>query len=143
MISAKTREYVALATQHKRSPHPDRLIKLEQARTALNICLTTKAEKHLRWTNRKFFTWWDRPGSLLARKHTPKHSHVALPKIRLSSGNLSQYPHKVLQEFQDFYTKLYNPSKGHIPVSINNFLHILSLPSLTESHRELLDQPIT
>lgn len=59
MILIKTKEYETLATQHKRSPHPDLLLKLEQARTELNICLTTKAEKCLRWTNHKFFTWRD------------------------------------------------------------------------------------
>ncbi|XP_040203672.1 mucin-5AC-like [Rana temporaria] len=123
LIVAKTRDYEALAARHKQSPSPDMLTKLEQARLELNICLTTKAEKQLRWANHRFFTWRDRPGSLLAHKLTPRYSHSALPKIRLSGGHIYKNPGKILQEFHKFYVDLYGQPQEAPSLSIKGFLN--------------------
>lgn len=143
LISAKTKEYEALAKQHKRSPSPNLFIKIEQSHLGLNICLTKRAEKQLRWTNHKFFTWRDRPGSLLARKLTPRHTHMALTKIRLSGGHLSQDPQKILGEFHKFYADLYGSPRDAAPSSIREFLGNLPLSSIADDHRDLMDQPFT
>lgn len=140
---AINKEYEALATKHTNSPSSDLLTKLEQAHMELNICLATKTEKQLQWTNDTFITWRDRPGSLLAHQLTPRHSLFALPKIRLLGGHISQDPQKILQKCHNFYADLYGQPLDSAPSSIKDFLGNLPLLSIYEAQRELMDQPFT
>lgn len=72
-----------------------------------------------------------------------RHSHLALPKIRVSRGHLSQDPRKILREFHDFYTDLYGSPRDTAPPSIREFLGNLPHLSIADDHKDLMDQPFT
>ena len=50
------------------NPHIDFRNQIDEARTALNLSLTTKAEKSVRWACHRYYTLGDKPNTLLARK---------------------------------------------------------------------------
>lgn len=59
-IQKLNREFLALSKRHKRQPAPDMLAQLVLGRIALNLALTTAAEKHLTWTGTRFNSQKDR-----------------------------------------------------------------------------------
>ena len=56
--------------QH-RTPQIDIRQKIDEARLALNLSLTTQAEKQISWSEHRFYTMGDKPTTMLARKLVP------------------------------------------------------------------------
>ncbi|XP_040214168.1 vomeronasal type-2 receptor 26-like [Rana temporaria] len=57
-----------LLDEQRRNPQPDIRRKIDDARLALNLSLTTQAEKHISWSKHKFYTMGDKPTTMLATK---------------------------------------------------------------------------
>lgn len=108
-IRKLTAEYCKVAQTHKTHPTHETLKDLDRSIALLNLALTTAAEKYLRWTGAKFYSQTDKMGSRLAAKLSPNQRSFAFPKIKTSSGDLTQNPIKIMEEFSLFYSKLYNP----------------------------------
>lgn len=132
-----------LSKTHERKPTTDYLAKLEAARLELNLALTSSAEKHLRWTEGRFYLHSDKVGPQLASKLSPKHRTYTLPKIRSLSGSLIQNPERILETFHSFYSKLYSGTAPNPQTDLNTFPNDVPLPKLSDSHRSALESPIT
>lgn len=143
LIHRKDSELTALLKDRKWNPSLDLRGKIDAVRLELSLCLTTRAEKHLRWTKAKFYHQADRPGKLLARKLTPSNLVTSVPKIRRPDGILTQNPVAVLGEFQKLNQKLYQGPSPSGPQDFDSFVSNLPIPSLSEAHRELLDSEVT
>ena len=85
----------------------------------------------------------DKPNKLLARRLTPRPFNPALPKLRLKNGQLTQNPHKILQEFAAFYSKLYESPGDFSRTQAEAFLGDLSIPKLSSDHVELMEAEFT
>lgn len=142
-IEKLDREYTALIKQHKADRNSVPITQLDAARTALNLALTTKAEKWLRWTRNRFYSNGDRIGSMLAGKLFLKFHSPALPKIRIQGGTLSQNPQRIMGEFLTFYKSLYSSGTSPTPEAMDLFLNSIQIPKLEARHRQILDSPIS
>lgn len=103
------KELQSIVQEQKYNPQLDLRHKIEAARTVLNLSLTTKAEKYLRWSRHRFNTLGDKPTTLLARKLTPRPNNLALPRLLLQDGKLTQNPQLIIAEFSNFFSKLPQP----------------------------------
>lgn len=138
-INKLTADYRAAAKAHNSLHTADSLQTLDKTRTLLNLALTTAAEKHLRWTGAKFYYQTDRLGSRLAAKLNPKHCALAFPKIKMTSGDLTQNSTKIMEAFSQFYSSLYKPINSPSQQHRDGFLDNLPLPTLSKDHRELME----
>lgn len=68
MLKQKENVLYDLLKDHKKNPQANLINQIEAAHLELNVCLTTKAEKSLRWSKAKFYSQADKPGRLLAVK---------------------------------------------------------------------------
>lgn len=55
-LNKKEREFSTLLTQHKDNPNLDLRGKIDLVRLKLNLCLMTRVEKSLRWTQAKLYS---------------------------------------------------------------------------------------
>ncbi|XP_040197503.1 chromosome-associated kinesin KIF4-like [Rana temporaria] len=140
-IEKLERDFKFLSRSHKRNPSRSSLTKLDSARLALNLALTSSADKHLQWQNSKFYMRANKFGPQLAAKLTPKLRTYAIPKIKASNGMLTQNPEKILKTFQSFYSTLYSSDTRHSQTDLDAFLQNVPLPRLLDSHRATLDSP--
>lgn len=60
------REFTDLRKQHKKDPFSVPISELDAARVALNLALTVKADKSVRWSGAKFYQIRDKIGPMLA-----------------------------------------------------------------------------
>lgn len=128
--------------QH-RIPQIDIRHKIDEARLALNLCLTTQAEKHISWSKHKYYTMGDKPTTMLARKLVPRPYTPTLPKFRLPTGHPTQNPELILKAFHNFYSRLYSPLTKYEPPKAEMFFRDIQLPKLTQAHMELMDKDFT
>lgn len=82
----------------------------------------------------KFYSQKYRIASKLATKLTPKSSTIAFPKLRSPTGNLT----KTMDSFLKFYSDLYKFNPPSSSALKNAFLDTFPIPSIAESHRDLL-----
>lgn len=68
---------------------------------------------------------------------------MELPKIRRVNGTLTQNPQTVMDLFHDYYSSLYGEQENASTGAIDIFLKDPALPSLSDSHREILERDIT
>lgn len=108
LIKEKEWELTDLLAQHKQRPDLDLRDKIDSTRLELNLCLTTKAEKSLRWTQASFYMLKDNPGTMLASRLTPRIRRTVPPKLRQPNGNLTQNPQIITKLFHSYYTSLYS-----------------------------------
>lgn len=73
--------------------------KINLARLALNLSLTTQAEKFIHWSRHKYYTIGDKPTNLLARKLVPRKYTLTIPKLRLHNRQPTQNPKFIVWEF--------------------------------------------
>lgn len=132
------REFHSLSKSHKANPSSTTLTKLEASRVALNLALTSNADKHLTWLSGRFYIQANKIAPQLAAKLSPKIK-TSLPKIRSQSGTLTQNPQKILETFQAFYSKLYSAPDPDNSDSIDSFLNSLDIPTLSDSHRSIME----
>lgn len=85
----------------------------------------------------------DKPNRLLARKLNPRPYNPALPKLRLQTGQITQNPQLILQEFYTFYSKLYDSPKDFNINKAEEFLRDISLPTLSSDHIERMEAEFT
>lgn len=97
---------------HKRNPTSAALAKLDSARLALNLALTSTAEKSLRWTGAHYYLQSDKIGPQLAAKLSPKFHPIFMPKIHSPSGSITQNYKSIMERFHSFYSKLYQDECG-------------------------------
>lgn len=97
--------YVTLKAQHKRNLSG---AQIDKARLELNLALTTKVEKAIRWSGTKFYTQKYRIGPLLATKLSPWVKIHTIPKIRTAGQEPTSNP-KILDAFHDYYSKTLQP----------------------------------
>lgn len=90
------KEFKEFSSSHKQNPTPTTLTNLESTRLALNLALTSSAEKHRRWISGRHYMQADKFGPQLAAKLTPKNRIFALPKIKSLTGSLTQNPKEML-----------------------------------------------
>lgn len=81
-IDKLEKEFLSLCKKHKQNPVMFPISKIDSARTALNLALTSRAEKHIRWTGARFYFQKDKPNSMLAIKLSPITRSHHLPKIK-------------------------------------------------------------
>lgn len=82
---------ITLKIDHKKHPSRELNEKLDAIRLELNLALTAKAEKHIRWSVAKFYCHRDKVGMMLATKLSPKfHSHF--PQITYSRPTTNGQP---------------------------------------------------
>ncbi|XP_077341249.1 uncharacterized protein LOC143986718 [Lithobates pipiens] len=136
-------EYANLRAEHKKKPLKENIPQLDKIKLELNLALTTRAEKSIRWSGNKFYTQKDKIGSMLASKLSPKQRAHSMPHIRLPGEGLSSNPTKVLEAFQIFYSDLYSAPKTDPLDDINSFLDTLPIPRISNAHREVLEAPFT
>lgn len=122
------KEFLSLCKKHKQNPVMFPISKIDSARTTLNMALTSKVEKHLRWAGARFYFHKEKPNSMLATQLSPiTHSHH-LPKIKIAGGTLSQNPQRILGAFQEFFQKLYSTLEINTPLTLTNFwMQLISL----------------
>lgn len=63
-IQQQEDELHKIVQEQKSNPHLDLRHKIDTARTALNLSLTTIAEKFLRWSRHRYYTKGDKPTTL-------------------------------------------------------------------------------
>lgn len=80
---------------------------------------------------------------MLARKLIPWVRRTEIPKIRRKNGTLTQNPQTVMNLFHDYYSSLYGVQENVSTGAMNDFIKDLALPSLSTSHREILEGGIT
>lgn len=119
------------------------LAKRDKARLALNLALTSAAEKSLRWQGARFYTQKYKVGLELANKLTPKYRMISIAKIKDLKGDITENPSDIMETFPSFYSKLYSKANGEDPRNLDAFLEGIPLPTLTYSHRSLLESPIS
>lgn len=85
-------DFTALTKKHKVNPRAVPTTELDAAHMALNLALTSRAEKRLRWNRSRFNCHGDNIGSLLTGRLSLKFRTPALPKIKIHGGTLSQNP---------------------------------------------------
>ncbi|PIO40409.1 hypothetical protein AB205_0134110 [Aquarana catesbeiana] len=81
-------EYNKLKASHKKDPSKTPSSLIDKARLDLNLALTAKAEKVIRWNKHKFYTQAHKIGPLLATRLSPPIKTHALPKIRINPPRL-------------------------------------------------------
>lgn len=123
--------------QHK-IPQTDIRHKIDEAKLALNLSLTTKAEKHISWSKHKYYTMGDKLTTMLARKLVPRPYTLTLPKLRLPTRHPTQNPELILKEFHKFYARLYSPPTKYEPLKAEMFFRNIQLPKRTQAHMELM-----
>lgn len=132
-----------LLREQKRTPEIDIRHKIDTARVALNISLTTKAEKSIRWSGNRYYTLGDKPHTLLAHKLSPRQFSSALPKLKLRSGQQSQNPRLIVNKFFSFYTRLYSqPQPLRLPL-VAEYFRDLPLPTLSSTHKDIMEREFT
>lgn len=119
-----------LMQEQRLAPQVDIRHRIDEARLALNLSLTTQAEKCICWSRHKYYTMGDKPTTMLARKLVPRILTSTLPKLRLPTRHPTQNPKTIIQEFHKFYTKLYSKPDQYSHTKAEAFLgrfHCLSL----------------
>lgn len=58
--------FATLKSKHKKNPSKTLLDRVDATRLELNLTLTAKVEKHIRWSGAKFYSQKDKIGSMLA-----------------------------------------------------------------------------
>lgn len=79
--------------RHKHSPDGPLLQRIDELRVELNLALTTRTEKSVRWASTKFYMHKDKIGSLLAHKLNPRGRTFGVPRVRCPDGAYSQNLH--------------------------------------------------
>lgn len=82
-------DFINLSKHHKRDPSNVPVSKLDAAWTALNLALTTKEDKSIRWSGAKFYQTKDKIGTMLAHKLSSRLRSHALPKIKQADGTFT------------------------------------------------------
>lgn len=142
-IERLEKEFTKLRSQHKKDPSKVPVSKLDTARLALNLALTAKADKKLRWTGAKFCQQWDKIGPMLASKLSLKTKSYTLLKFNMNNGTFTLNPQRIMQSFQAYYSDLYRVDLNTNLTQIDAFLEGLPLPFLGEGHGTELEAPIT
>lgn len=137
------KEFSSLRVQHKKDPSKVSISQLDTSCLALNLVLTVKAERSIRWGGAKFYQQSHKIGPMLASRLTPKPCSFTLTKIQLQDGSSTLNHLRIMHYFQAFYTKLYKANPDVDTSKINSFLDDLPLPTQGEGHRDKLEASIT
>lgn len=132
-------KFAALKVKHKKHTSQTLIDQLDAARLKLNLALTAKAEKHIRWSGAKFYHQKDKIGSMLASKLSPLFCTHCLPKIRVAGHPPSANPNNILETFQAFYTKLYSTTPTDKGLLVSSLLRDLPIPSLSAEHTDIME----
>lgn len=79
----------------------------------------------------------DKVGPGLASKFTPKPRTFSFPKVRDSTGTLTQNPKCIMT------ADLYKSRETPRPLNLTDYLDEIPLPKLKQDHSKMLDTPIT
>lgn len=142
-IAKLEQKFFTLSRKHKANPKSVPTEILDSARTALNLALTTKAEKWLWWSRSQFYCHGDKIGSMFVGRLTPKIRSFALPKIKIGGGTLSQNPQRIMGEFQNFYKSLYSGNNHPSQHTVDQFLYNIQILNLEDRHHLKLEAPIS
>lgn len=141
-IEKLEREFSLLHSQHKKDPSKVSIAQLDVLRLTLNLALTVKAERKIRWQGAKFYQHRDTIGPMLASKLSPKPHSYTLLKIQLQDGTTTLNPRRIMQSFKAFDAKLYKVEyKVDLP-SINSFLENLPILTIGKDHKDTMEAPI-
>lgn len=122
-----------LCKKLKKNPSSVPTSSLDTARLALNLALTARADKHVKWVGDKFYLKKDKIDKI-APKLSPKHTSYSLLKIRQADGTFLLNPQRILNSFQDYYSDLYKANVDVNLSQIGTFPDNISFPALTEDH---------
>lgn len=142
-IQRLEKELSRMCHLHKQDPKQVPIDKLDAARLSLNLALTSKAKKHIRWSRAKFYHQRDTIGSILAAKLSPQPRQRTLPKIRVSGNHHTLNPQRIMESFHNFYEKLYSAGNNDNEPHMNSFLDSLPIPKLEPRHHDTLESLIT
>lgn len=132
-----------LEQQHKRTPTPNLLNKLQQARRDLNNLTSEKVEGNIRFTNQKYYENGNRASRLLALRLKKQQSSNIVHKIT-SGESTSTKPDEISESFAEFYKSLYkNTDVCTDDKELAQFLKDIALKELPEPMAKDLDEPIT
>lgn len=138
-----TTELDILYKNTSRQSHDSMRVEIDQKRLELDVLLTTKAEKALRWGKAKFLLHGGSPSTMLARRLNwfarPPHVYKRIN----DSGLATSHPQEVLKIFAKFYSTLLAPS----PLSPSGedlaWMDSILIPTLSPSQLERLNSPIS
>lgn len=111
----------------------------------LNSILTQRAEFALFRARHKHFEEGDKAGRMLARyiRQQENEKKSIILGVTDEGGNLQSSSTSINEIFRNYYKKLYKSELQADIEEISSFLTSLTLPSLSEEQRELLDMPVT
>ena len=132
-----------LENKFKGSPSKHNLKNLEAARSAVNQLLTSKAEASVLFARQRLYEHGNKPGRLLARVARGRNATNLISSLKDSNGDKVHESKKINNIMRQFYCKLYSTECNTSDELRKSFLDQISLPSLTEKQRELLNRPVT
>lgn len=123
---------------------------LAQMRGKLSLHLASPTHLDLRSLVGRVFESGDKNGKMLANLVAETRTETVILTIRCTDNdltsadnNLTSDPASILQEFTNYFGKLYEPVPGPSDAAIQEFLDALDLPILTAEKATLLDWAIT
>ena len=137
----KEHETAFMAFQHSHTPVTK--ARLDKARTELDLFLTDTADKMILRRKHSFYNKANKSGTLLARSLNSINKNYKPIHLKTTNGNFSSNPVKIVQKFSTHLKKLYTESNSFSEREADAFFTNLQLPRLNESHKNLLDAPIT
>ncbi|KAM5151827.1 otoancorin [Mantella aurantiaca] len=139
-----------LERKHKKTPLSEIFVQLSEARCSLLSILHQKTLKARDKTRRLFYEFGDKPSKLLARALHAKNVSHHIAAIKTTSGDLTQAPDLIAEQFRRYYKDLYNLPELTPPVERENHQELLqsyieetALPMVADPDREQLEEPFS
>lgn len=142
-------ERLELAKQIKEIDHkyslvkdPDLYNKRVELQTKFNLASTYQIERQLLRNKSLFYIHGDKAGKLLANQLRGLRSKGHITRIQMGDGTITSDHVKINDTFRTYYSKLYTSEFANAQ-SMNDFLHGLSIPTLSFDTKMKLEEPIT
>lgn len=132
-----------LEKQHKRLPNQVNWILLNNAKAKLNLDHTEHTKKLLFYTKQRYYESGYKPSRLLAYQLKKEQSERTIKAIKTSADNMTFDPQDINTSFSDFYRNLYTADYHGSNEDLLNYLNEISLPSISDDARRLLNAPFT
>lgn len=141
MLSDKTRD---LELKHKSNQTSSLETELLTVRRQVVDLLQYKAKAALQFCRKLSYEAGNKCGKLLSKAVKQQKLQAYIPQIISSSGHKTAMPTQIAQEFQNYYSSLYNlPKQGTNEDVIRDYLNRLDIPKLLEEAGAALEERIT
>uniref|UniRef100_A0A803J9X8 Reverse transcriptase domain-containing protein n=1 Tax=Xenopus tropicalis TaxID=8364 RepID=A0A803J9X8_XENTR len=135
-------------SQLKKKPTEANSQKVTMLKRKINDINAEKMAYQLLILKQKYYSDDNKCGRLLTNKLREARAKTRIEAIKTKDGKTLTNPTQIAQEFANYYSTLYNLSKDPhtaqpTQTNIENFLASLSLPTLTQQHKDTLSQPFS